>query len=102
MFRDKRPDKRLRLAGPAPYTRSSYMRVRLEWSQNPARLSGEVLLLLDSGATGAVLSSDWIKNAQVPCCNEPTIGSYNDYQLSPNSIPRGNLSWYGLVYLVYT
>ena len=30
--------------------------------------------MLDSGATGAVLSSDWVKNAQVPCIcrKEPT------------------------------
>ena len=67
MFRDKGPDQRLRLAGPLPHTRSIYMRVRLEWSHNQERLSGEALLLLDSGATGGVLSSDWVKNAQVPC-----------------------------------
>jgi len=30
-------------------------------------------------------------------CNDPTIGSYNHYHLSPNGIPRGNLRWYGLV-----
>jgi len=74
MFRDKRPDKRLRLAGPPPHTRSIHVRVRLEWSHNQERLSGEALLLLDSGATGAVLSSDWVKNAQVPCVHrkEPT------------------------------
>jgi len=74
MFRDKRPDKRLRLAGPPPHTSSIHVRVRLEWSHNQERLSGEALLLLDSGATGAVLSSDWVKNAQVPCerRKEPT------------------------------
>jgi len=33
-------------------------------------------------------------------CNDPTIGSYNDYHLSPNGIPRGNQRWYGLVYLI--
>jgi len=38
----------------------------------------------------------------VPSCNDPTIGSYNDYHLSPNGIPSGNQRWYGLVYLVYT
>ena len=31
--------------------------------------------------------------------NDPTIGSYNYYHLSPNGIPRGNQRWYGLVYL---
>jgi len=34
-------------------------------------------------------------------CNDPTIGSYNNYHLSPNGIPRGSERWYGLVYLVY-
>jgi len=74
MFRDKRPYKRLRLAGPLPHTRTIHVNVRLELSHNQERLSGEALLLLDSGATGAVLSSDWIKNAQVPCVGrkEPT------------------------------
>jgi len=26
------------------------------------------------------------------------IGSYNNYHLSPNGIPRGSQRWYGLVY----
>jgi len=34
------------------------------------------------------------------CCNDPTIGSYNDYHLSANGIPRGNQRWYGLVYFI--
>jgi len=33
-------------------------------------------------------------------CNDPTIGSYNHYYLSPNCIPRGNQRCYGLVYLI--
>jgi len=43
------------------------MGVRLEWSHNQERQSGAALLLLDSGATGTILSSDWVKNAPVPC-----------------------------------
>jgi len=36
--------------------------------------SGEALLGLDSGATGAVLSSAWVRNAQLPCiCRETPI-----------------------------
>jgi len=58
MFREKRPDEWLTLAGPLPHTRSIHVRVRLEWSDNQERLSGEALLLLDSGATGVGLSSD--------------------------------------------
>jgi len=34
-------------------------------------------------------------------CNNPMIGSYNHYHLSPNGIPRGNQRWYGLVYLIH-
>jgi len=33
-------------------------------------------------------------------CNDPTIGSYNHYHLSPNGIPTGNQRWYGLVYFI--
>jgi len=58
MFRDKRPEKRLRLAGSPPHTTSIHVRVRLELTHKQERLSGEALLLLDSGATGAVLSRD--------------------------------------------
>jgi len=74
MFWEKRLDKWLRLAGPPPHTRSIHLRVRLEWSHNQERLSAEALLLFDSSATGAVLSSDWVKNAQIPCVRrkEPT------------------------------
>ena len=41
-------------------------------------------------------------NSGHPLCNDPTIGSYNHYHLSPNGIPRGDQRWYGLVYFVYT
>jgi len=30
-------------------------------------------------------------------CNDPTIGSYNNYHLSPKGIPSGNQRCYGLV-----
>jgi len=30
--------------------------------------------------------------------NDPTIGSYNNYHLSPNGMPSGNQRWYGLIY----
>jgi len=38
---------------------------------------------------------------RIAYCNDPTIGSYNDYHLSPNDIPSGNQRWYDLVYLGY-
>jgi len=91
MFRDKRPDKRLRLASPPPHTRFIHVRVRLEWSHNQERLSDKALLLLDSGATGAVLSSDWVKNAQVPFVRrkEPTP----IFDASGNHIPSSGLHY---------
>jgi len=54
----------------------------------------------------AVLASCWflvicVAISSAAGCNDPTIGSYNDYHLSPNGIPSGNQRWYGLVYLVY-
>ena len=67
MFRDERPAKRLRLAGPSPQTRSISVNVRLEWSHNEKKESKDALLLLDSGGTGAVLSSTWVSDALLPC-----------------------------------
>jgi len=91
MSRVKRPHKRLRLAGPPPHTRSIHVKVRLEWTHNQERLSGEALSLLDSGATGAVLSSDWVKDAQVPCVRrkEPTP----IFDASGNHIPGSGLHY---------
>jgi len=34
-------------------------------------------------------------------CNDPTIGSYNHYHLSPNGIPSGIQRWYGLIYIIH-
>ena len=45
------------------------------------------------------MTTSWMRGAAV--CNDPMIGSYNDYHLSPNGIPSGNQRWYGLVNLVY-
>jgi len=38
---------------------------------------------------------------QDPECNDPTIGSYNHYHLSPNGIPSGSQRWYGLIYIIH-
>jgi len=92
MFRNKRPEKRLRLAGPLPHTRSIHVRVRLEWSHNQERkksLSGEALLLLDSGATGTMLSRNWVKDAQVPFVRQKDPTRITD--ASGNHIPGSGL-----------
>ena len=34
-------------------------------------------------------------------CNDPMIGKYNNYHLSPNGILSGNQRWYRLLYMVY-
>ena len=49
---------------------------------------------------------DYIEIDQCPdasdsTCNDPTIGSYNHYHLSPNGIPSGIQRWYGLVYIIH-
>ena len=38
---------------------------------------------------------------RAPKCNDPMIGSYNHYHLSPNGIPSGIQRWYGLVYIIH-
>ena len=91
MFSDERPAKRLRLAGPPPHTRSIHVNVRLEWSYNGRKHSEEALLLLDSGATGAVLSSAWVSNAQLPCIRRETPTPISD--ASGNHIPGSGLHY---------
>jgi len=91
MLRDKRPDKWVRLAGPPPHTRSIHVRVRLEWSHDQERLSSEALLFLDSGATAAVLSSDWVKDAQLPCVCQKDLTPITDP--SGNQIPGSALHY---------
>jgi len=81
--------KRLRLAGPPPHTRSIHVKVRFERTHNQERLSSEALVLLDSGATGAVLSSDWVKHAQVPSVRRKDPTPITD--ASGNHIPGSGL-----------
>jgi len=70
---------------------SIHVRVRLEWSHNQGRLSGEALLLLDSGACGGVLSSDWVNNTQVLCVRRKEPTSILD--ASGNYIPGSGLHY---------
>ena len=85
MLSDNRPANQLRLAGPPPHTKSIHVNVRLEWSHNGQKQSEEALLLLDSGATGAVLSSTWVTNAQLPCIRQGNPTPISD--ASGNHIP---------------
>jgi len=47
--------------------------------------------LFDSGAPGAVLTSDWIKNAQVPCVHRKELTPILD--ASRNHIPGSGLHY---------
>jgi len=49
--------------------------------------------------TGCVVKPQ--KEEEDSACNDPTIGSYNHYHLSPNGIPSGIQGWYGLVYNIH-
>jgi len=86
MFSEERPATRLRLAGPPPHTRSM-----LERGHNGKKQSEEALLLLDSGATGTVLSSTWVGNAQLPCIHRKTPTPISD--ASGNHIPGSGLHY---------
>jgi hypothetical protein len=91
MFSEERPTKRIRLEGPPPHTRSIHVNVRLEWSHDGKRQSEEALLLLDSGATGAVLSSSWVERAQLPCIRRKDPTPISD--ASGNHIPGSGLHY---------
>jgi len=67
------------------------VKVRVEWTQNQERRSGEALLLLDSGANSAVLNSDWVKDAQVPCVRWKDLTPITD--ASGNHIPGSGLHY---------
>jgi len=91
MFSDERPAKWLRLAGPPPHSRCIHVNVRREWSHNGKKHSEEALLLLDSGAACAVLSSTWASNAQLPCIRRETPTPISDP--SGNQIPGSGLHY---------
>jgi len=85
MFSEKRPANRLRLPGPPRHTSSTHVNVRLDWSHTGKKQSEKALVLWDSGATGAVLSSAWVSNAQLPCIRQETLIPISD--ASGNHIP---------------
>ena len=78
MFSDERPAKPLRLAGPPPDTISIHVNVRLELSHNGKKQSEKAVLLLDSGATGAVLRRAWVSNTQLLCIRRETPTPISD------------------------
>ena len=85
MSSEQRPAKRQKVSGPPHHSRSIHVNVKLEWNHGGKRHSEEALLLLDSGATGAVLSSTWVRNAQLPCVRRENPTPISD--ASGNHIP---------------
>jgi len=53
--------KKARLQSLAKHTRSIRMKIRLQWKRGAKKTVAEATLLLDSGATGPVLSSYWVQ-----------------------------------------
>ena len=83
--------KRARLTSPPKHTRSIRVNVRLQWRLGSRETTSDVILLLDSGATGPVLSTSWAKEAQVPCVKRKTACPIMD--ASGNHLP-GSGKWY--------
>ena len=83
--------KRARLSSPPKHTRSIRVQVRLKWRLGAKETTSDVVLLLDSGATGPVLSTNWAKEAQVPCVRRKVACPITD--ASGNNLP-GSGRWY--------
>jgi len=79
--------KKARLQSSLKYTRSNCVKVRLQWKRGAKKTVAEATLLLDSGASGPVLSSRWVKRTQMPCVRHKGALPISD--MSGNYIPRG-------------
>jgi hypothetical protein len=60
------PQKRQRLTGPPRHRESLMLRSRFYWQTREGQKSVTAVLLLDSGATGPVLSQQFVDNNQIP------------------------------------
>jgi len=60
-----------------------------------------VFRVVDQFPLQVYMFSDLLQSVFIILCNDPTIGSYNHYHLSPNGIPSGIQRWYGLVYIIH-
>jgi len=78
---------RERLTGPPQHTKSLRVQVNLIW-QN---ITAEASLLLDSGATGPVLSRDWVRQTQLPSVRRKVPASIAD--ASGNNIPASGVHY---------
>src|SRR3978361_971049 len=63
---EDRPTKRQRVIGPPRHRESLMVRSRFSWMTSTRKKSATALLLLDSGATGPVLSQHFVNGNQVP------------------------------------
>src|ERR1700704_4575535 len=62
---EERPLKRHKLTGPPRHRESPMLRSRFSWQTCEGKKSVTALLLLDSGATGPVLSQDFVDKNHV-------------------------------------
>ena len=63
---DRRPTKKQRIDGPPIHRQSFLVKTTLEWKEGTKAKSAEVLLMLDSGATGPVLAQHFIEKHGIP------------------------------------
>ena len=83
--------KKARLQSPPKHTRSIRVKVRLQWKRGAKKTTAEATLLLDSGATGPVLNSSWVKETQMPCVRRKVALPISD--ASGNHIPGSGLHY---------
>src|SRR4051812_47989376 len=64
---DEQPAKRQRLTGPPKHSESFKLMIKMTWWIKRSEKQAEANLMLDSGATGPVLSTRWVQKHQIPC-----------------------------------
>src|SRR5437588_8875856 len=83
--------KKARLQSPPKHTRSIRVKIRLQWKREAKKTMAEATLLLDSGATGPVLSSCWVKETQMPSVRCKVVLLISD--VSGNHMPGSGLHY---------
>ena len=66
-YASEQPAKRQRLTGPPKHSESFKLMIKMTWWKKRLEKQAEAYLMLDSGATGPVLSTRWIQAHQIPC-----------------------------------
>src|SRR5688572_28474284 len=66
-YASEQPAKRQRLTGPPKHSESFKLMIKMTWWKKRSEKQAEAYLMLDSGATGPVLSTRWVQEHQIPC-----------------------------------